>query len=64
LGNPVLKVEVRDVPPEPATPPAAAASGDGGFGDGPGEEDPEALHAALNRITARLERLERLLEAR
>ncbi|MEB3260613.1 MAG: hypothetical protein VKP63_08315 [Cyanobacteriota bacterium] len=64
LGNPVLKVEVRDVPPEPPTPPGAAASGDRGFGEGLGEENLEALQAALNRIAGRLERLERLLEAR
>jgi hypothetical protein len=69
LGNPVLKVEVRDVPPEPATPTATtpittAASGDGGRGHGPAEDAPEELEAALNRIAARLERLERLLDAR
>lgn len=56
LGNPVLKVEVRDVPPE-----ASTASGSGAEDSG---DDPRELQAALGRITARLERLERHLEAR
>ncbi len=63
LGNPVLKVEVRDVPNEPAATTAdsgAATTSGGGFG----EDDPEELQAALSRIASRLERLERLLEAR
>ncbi|MEB3156326.1 MAG: hypothetical protein VKO26_02675 [Cyanobacteriota bacterium] len=64
LGNPVLKVEVRDVPPEPAATPSAAASDDGGRGHDPGKDDPEELQAALSRIAGRLERLERLLEVR
>ncbi|MFM1798438.1 MAG: hypothetical protein RLZZ117_716 [Cyanobacteriota bacterium] len=57
LGNPVLKVEVRDVPPDPAAAPGAGAAAEGGEAD-----DPEELQAALSRINARLERLERLLE--
>jgi hypothetical protein len=57
LGNPVLKVEVRDVPTDPA-----AASGAGAAAEGGEADDPEELQAALSRINARLERLERLLE--
>ena len=56
LGNPVLKVEVRDVPAEPS-----AASGS--WADVPAE-DPRELQAALRRIAERLDQFERLLEAR
>jgi hypothetical protein len=56
LGNPVLKVEVRDVPAEPSTAPGSGA-------DGP-PDDPRELQAALGRIAERLDQLERLLEAR
>jgi hypothetical protein len=56
LGNPVLKVEVRDVPAEPS---AASTS----WAEGPAE-DPRELQAALRRIAERLDQLERLLEAR
>jgi hypothetical protein len=56
LGNPVLKVEVRDVPAEPA---ATSSS----WAEGPAE-DPRELQAALHRIAERLDQLERLLEAR
>ena len=56
LGNPVLKVEVRDVPAEP---PAASTS----WAEG-SAEDPRELQAALRRIAERLDQFERLLEAR
>ena len=51
LGNPVMKVEVRDVPAEPQPPGAAATD--------PGDE--RELGEALARITQRLEALEQLL---
>jgi hypothetical protein len=51
LGNPVLKVEVRDVPPEPSR-----------EEDGPAD-DPRELQIALRRIADRLNQLERHLEA-
>lgn len=56
LGNPVLKVEVRDVPAEPSM-----DSGDGAVGP---VDDPGELRAALSRISERLSQLERQLEAR
>lgn len=56
LGNPVMKVEVRDVPAEPAIDVA-------GEGAGP-VEDPRELQSALSRIAERLHQLERHLEAR
>ena len=56
LGNPVLKVEVRDVPADPA---AVSTR----WAEGPAE-DPQELQAALRRIGERLDQLERLLEAR
>jgi hypothetical protein len=56
LGNPVMKVDVRDVPPEPS-----AASPVGGEGQ---EDDPRELQIALRRIAERLNQLERHLEAR
>lgn len=67
LGNPVMKVEVKDVPFTSTTPPAADASfrdvadADAGVGgDGGGDERQELL-TALARINARLDALERLL---
>jgi hypothetical protein len=64
LGNPVMKVEVRDVAAEEG-PIAAAASwettpSDGGAGAGQDPADPSELMAALARIEERLA----LLEAR
>ena len=56
LGNPVLKVEVRDVPADPA---AVSTR----WAEGPAE-DPRELQAALRRIAERLDQFERLLEAR
>jgi hypothetical protein len=56
LGNPVLKVEVRDVPAEPSVDSGGAAAGPA--------DDPGELQAALSRIAARLNQLERHLEAR
>jgi hypothetical protein len=53
LGNPVMKVEVRDVPAEPAQAPAA--------------EDPESWVADSTPLQARLRSIEqrlRLLEQR
>jgi hypothetical protein len=52
LGNPVMKVEVRDVEPEPAP---AVTLGD--------QEGPAELQDALARIAARLDALERHLIA-
>jgi hypothetical protein len=51
LGNPVMKVEVRDVPTEPQPPGAPVTN--------PGDE--RELGEALVRITQRLEALERML---
>ena len=56
LGNPVMKVEVRDVPPEPSV--ATSEEADSSAND-PGE-----LQLALSRIAERLDQLERHLEAR
>lgn len=56
LGNPVVKVDVRDVPPEPSEAPRM----DGEVT----EEDPRELQIALRRIADRLDQLERHLEAR
>ncbi|MFN9872951.1 MAG: hypothetical protein ACK55E_16185 [Cyanobacteriota bacterium] len=53
LGNPVMKVEVRDVEPEPVPAPHPADS-----------EDTAELQDALARISARLDALERHLVAR
>jgi hypothetical protein len=57
LGNPVLKVEVRDVPTE--VPISAQAF----TVDAPMEEPPQELQEALKRISTRLSQLERCLEA-
>lgn len=59
LGNPILKVEVRDVAAE-VPPPQAPATASAG---GPAASDPEALPLALERIAARLELLEQRLFA-
>jgi hypothetical protein len=60
LGNPVMKVEVRDVPADPvaaADPLATSASAPAGAG----AADPTELLEALARIAARLDALERRL---
>ena len=60
LGNPVVRVSVRDVP-EPATVSDAATTASEPGADG---EDPAELQQALSRIAARLTLLEnRLLTA-
>ena len=51
LGNPVMKVEVRDVPSEPASAEAPA----------PDPSDERELSEALARIAQRLEALEEIL---
>jgi hypothetical protein len=57
LGNPVVKVEVRDVPTEgPISAPASTV-------DASREDVPQELQEALRRISTRLSRLERCLEA-
>jgi hypothetical protein len=62
LGNPVMKVEVRDVPPSSPAPPMAMEVVDGGEVEG-SPEDPQELEAALRRIAARLSQLERHIGA-
>ena len=57
LGNPVVKVEVRDVPTEERSPSPATTV------DAPREEAPQELQEALRRISTRLSLLERCLEA-
>jgi hypothetical protein len=57
LGNPVMKVEVRDVPAEePRSAPATIV-------DVLPEDAPQELQEALRRISQRLSLLERCLEA-
>jgi hypothetical protein len=57
LGNPVVKVEVRDVPTEsPISAPAMTV-------DAPWEDAPQELREALGRISSRLSLLERCLES-
>ena len=56
LGNPVLKVEVRDVPTEGPSPSPATMV------DAPREEASQELQEALRRISTRLSLLERCLE--
>jgi hypothetical protein len=51
LGNPVMKVEVRDVPPEPS----------GSVVSAPDPSDERELSEALARIAQRLEALEQAL---
>jgi len=65
LGNPVVKVEVRDVPPEAVVDlgqasVVTAGGADATSGD-PQVGDPAALQAALARIAGRLQELERRL---
>jgi hypothetical protein len=62
LGNPVMKVEVRDVPVTAAAE-APGAESPSPFSH-PLAEDPQELQAALARIAERLNQLERLLERR
>jgi hypothetical protein len=57
LGNPVVKVEVRDVPTE------GPISAQAFMVDPPREEPPQELQEALKRISTRLSQLERCLEA-
>ena len=62
LGNPIVNVEVRDVPQEASvvaepSPASGAGTGADGLMDDPGE-----LQAVLNRIAGRLRQLERHLE--
>ena len=62
LGNPIVNVEVRDVPQEASvvaepSPASGAATGADGLMDDPGE-----LQAVLNRIAGRLRQLEQHLE--
>jgi len=57
LGNPVLKVEVRDVAPEPAAAGVAEVPPPGASDDA----EPEELPLALGRIAARLALLEQRL---
>jgi hypothetical protein len=54
LGNPVVKVQVRDVPPDPVADPASAPSADPAL-------ERQALQEALARMSERLELLERRL---
>jgi hypothetical protein len=56
LGNPVMKVEVRDVPAEPAAVEPLANTGAAAAAD-----DPTELLEALVRIAARLDALEQRL---
>jgi hypothetical protein len=57
LGNPVVKVEVRDVPTESSISAPAMTV------DVPWENAPQELREALRRISSRLSLLERCLEA-
>lgn len=62
LGNPVVKVEVRDVPQEASVVvDPSPASGFAAGADGP-MDDPKELQAVLNRIAGRLRQLEQHLE--
>lgn len=65
LGNPVVKVEVRDVPPEAVVDlgqaSVRAAPGTAAAGSGADAADPAELQAALARIALRLAELERRL---
>lgn len=56
LGNPVVKVDVRDVPSEATKPPVVTI-------DGPLEDPPQELQDALKRIAGRLSQLEQHLAA-
>lgn len=59
LGNPVLKVEVRDVPSGAAVEPVEPVES----ADRRPQESPQELQEALGRIADRLRQLERHLEA-
>lgn len=61
LGNPVMKVDVRDMADSTTAAPTTAAAG----GDDAGTDTDERaeLQQALGRINARLDRLETLLAA-
>jgi hypothetical protein len=58
LGNPVVKVEVRDVPPEAVVDLGQAGAAPGATASA---DDPAELQATLARIARRLEELERRL---
>jgi len=63
LGNPVVKVEVREgQPPGPAAPLVdLEVSASAGAVPGPGADDTTELQGTLARISARLAELERRL---
>jgi hypothetical protein len=61
LGNPVMKVEVRDVPVEPVATAADPLAAGGPRASAAGSSDPAELLEALARITARLDALEQRL---
>lgn len=58
LGNPVMKVEVRDIPSSEAM----VATGGGDHAAAEATAEREALSAALTRIAGRLAELERRLD--
>lgn len=63
LGNPVLKVEVHDVPPDPqpAAPPVVDQAADPAVAPGPERPDQAELQRHLVAIEVRLQELERRL---
>jgi hypothetical protein len=61
LGNPVMKVDVRDVPVEPVSTAADPLEAGGPRASAAGASDPAELLEALARITARLDALEQRL---
>lgn len=63
LGNPVMKVEVRDVPPEPPQQPAAGSDATAvpEPSTAPDPSDERELSEALVRIARRLDGLEQVL---
>ena len=67
LGNPVMKVEVRDVEPEASAFTKASNDGANARGDDPQSDSPRSdaqeLAEGLNRIAARLQLLEQRLGA-
>ena len=67
LGNPVMKVEVRDVEPEASAFTTASNDGANVRGDAPQSDSPQSdaqeLAEGLNRIAARLQLLEQRLGA-
>ena len=62
LGNPVMKVEVRDVEPEASAFTTASNDGANARGEAP-QSDAQELAEGLNRIAARLQLLEQRLGA-